>query len=202
MKKIMNYSLTILSVIIFTFSLYIIIFGAIAQKNNTLLNVFGYSLSPVPTSSMEGTNEGSFPAGSLVLSKKVPYEKIEEEDVIIFQQDDILIIHRVIKINEDGSFTTQGDNNNYPDDDPVTKATYQAKMIKAFTFFGLGKKLPGYQLPVLMILILGLVIYLFVQLIQIVITINKQKLETIKASYKEENDDVIEIENNSNTNKE
>lgn len=195
MKKITNHSLTILSVIIFAFSLYIIIFGVRAQKNNTLLSVFGYSVSPVPTSSMEGTKKGSFPAGSVVLSKKVPYEKIKEEDVIIFQQGDILVIHRVIKINPDGSFITKGDNNSSPDDDFVTKETYQARLVRAFTFFGLGKKLPGYQLPVLMLLIIGLIIYLFIQLIQLAITINKEKLEKIKLSYSETDEDVINSSN-------
>lgn len=180
MKKTFNYILTGITILFFLLAVYIMIFGAIARKNNTLLNVFGYSYSAVPTSSMEGGEDDSFDAGSFVITKKVPYEEIKELDVIVFQSDDKLIIHRVIKINEDGSLVTKGDNNLNEDINPVTKETYQAKMIKHFSFFGLGKTLGSYQLLILGLIIIVLIIYIIYQIFALIISVHKNRIEKMK----------------------
>lgn len=183
MKKALNYFLTVLTIAIFALAFYIIIFGTIAKRNNKLLSVFGYSVPAVVTNSMDGDKPDSFKAGSFVVTKKVPYEDINEGDVIVFQGEDKLIIHRVDKINEDGSFITKGDNNDDPDDNPVTRENYQAKMIKHFSFLGLGTKIPSYQLTVLGIIVIFLFIYVIVQIFQLVIAIKEKKLKEIEEKH-------------------
>lgn len=183
MKKIFNYSLTVVAILIFMLSLYIIIFGTIAKKNNTLLDFFGYSSPAVLTGSMAGDNPDSFEAGAFLITKKVNYEDLIVGDIIVYQGDDKLIVHRITKINNDGSLETKGDANKDVDKIPVTESTYQAKVINSFSFFGLGTKLPAYQLTILGFVVIGLLIYVFVQVIQLIIMINKKKLEDIKKNY-------------------
>lgn len=180
MKKVLNHLLTIITILIFALSLYIMIFSVKAKKENTLINFFGYSTTNVVTNSMHGDKPDSFDQGSLVVTKKVPFEKLKEQDVIVFQSGDILVIHRVIKINEDGSLQTQGDNNDDPDKEFVTKENYQAKMIKHFGFFGLGTKVPVYQTMVLGLVSIALVIYVLIQFFQLVIAIKKRNYEKLK----------------------
>lgn len=189
MKKTLNYILITITALFFLLALYVMVFGAIARKNNELLSVFGYSYSAVPTNSMDGdgTYDNSFKAGSFVILKKVPFESIEVEDIIVFQDNSThkLIIHRVIEINEDGSLVTKGDNVNAPIDSiETTKDNYQAKMIKSFSFFGLGSKIGSYQLMILAILIVVLIVYIVYQVFYLIIHLHKRKLQKFKQENK------------------
>lgn len=177
MKKALNIIYSIITALIIILAGYIMIFGAIARKNNEMLSIFGYSYSYVPTPSMKGTEEDSFDAHTLVITKRVKYEDINELDVIVFQSGHKLIIHRVMKINEDGTFTTKGDGNNAFDPNPVTPETYQAKMIKHFKFFKLGEKANDYQFIVLTLLIIVLIIYIIYQIFRLIIDIYHNKLK-------------------------
>lgn len=185
-KKILNYSMTILAIVIFAFSVYIMIFGTIAKKNNTLLSVFGYSSPAVVTPSMAGDKPDSFDAGAILITKNIKFENINIGDIIVFQSEDMLKVHRVVHINEDGSLVTKGDANGSNDPGAVTEETYQAKVLKSFSFFGLGKKLPGYQLPILGLVIIALIIYVFVQVFQIIIALKNKKLDELRKSYNSE----------------
>ncbi len=181
-KKLFNHFLTLLSVLMFVLAIYILVFGTISQKQNKLLTIFGYGFSVVPTDSMEAGEPDSIKAGSLVLSKKVPFEEINERDVIIFQSEGILKVHRVTKKDETG-LTTEGDNPNASEDPlPTTSENYQAKVIKAFYFFGMGKHIPGVQLIALFILMVFLFVLLLVQIFKIIKLNHQHNLKEIEES--------------------
>jgi signal peptidase len=86
--------------------------------NITPLAVHSYSMS--------GTAPGHIEEGDLVLIRKTDTHCLEEGDVIAFLQNDVISIHRIVKIaaQEDGSFlyTTKGDANVAEDAEPVQES--------------------------------------------------------------------------------
>lgn len=185
MKKTLKVTSTIITVLIFVLAIYIMVFGAIARKNNKLLNFFGYSYSYVPTDSMVGDNDDSFDAGSIVISKKVKFESLKVGDIIIYQNTtsnnvDILVVHRIVEVLEDNSYITKGDNNSVNDTVSVTNDNYQAKVINSFKVLNIGSSLGTYQLQLLFMLIILLSGFTVFQIFNIVKAIRNEKLEEIE----------------------
>jgi len=117
--------------------------GASAYKNNELFFIFNHSFSIVPTDSMIGDQPDSLQPGDVAIMKRGSFEMVEIGDVIVYQDkvnigdsvQNILIIHRVIDINNDGSLVTKGDNPlNTVDPHPVTSSTYQGTLSFKITF--------------------------------------------------------------------
>lgn len=179
-SKILKYTSITITSLIFILSLYIMIFGAIARRNNDLLTIFGYSYSAVPTSSMEGDNPDSFDAGSFIITKNVSFSNIKVGDIVVYSDQGILIVHRVVEINEDGSLITKGDNNNSIDSVLVTKDNYKAKMVKSFSFFGLGKKIGTYQTQVLLLLIVVLIGFIIYQIFHLFKMMYDERLRKLR----------------------
>lgn len=77
---------------------------------------FGYSVSYVPTESMEPT----IMAGDYVLFKNTSFEEVKEEDIIVYRSaSGRFIIHRIIEKNDD-YIICQGDNNPIADEEHIT----------------------------------------------------------------------------------
>lgn len=186
MKKTLKIITITATTLLFVLAFYIMVFGSIARKNNELLNFFGYSYSFVPTDSMAGTEEDSFEANSLIITKKTPFANLNINDVIVYQAKslggkDILIVHRIIRENEDGSFVTKGDNPNSTEDSVfVTEDNYQAKMIKSYKMINFGNNINSFQIRMLFVLIVILVVFTIYQIFNIVKNIKKDKLNKIK----------------------
>lgn len=92
------------------------------------MNLFGYSIFQVKTGSMSGTLE----IGDIVVVKLT--KDIEKDDVITYEQEHILITHRVIE-KQDEIITTKGDANNIADkpittDEVIGKVVYTVKNVK------------------------------------------------------------------------
>ena len=64
------------------------------------------------------------------------YDKqdIKQYDVILFEKNNALIVHRVVEIQEDGSCITQGDNNPSRDDWSVAKSEIKGVYVKKLGF--------------------------------------------------------------------
>ena len=75
---------------------------------NKLPMPFGYGIANVLSGSMEPT----FSKGSLLIVKET--KDVKQGDIIVYQSGSELIVHRVIKI-EQNQITTQGDANNIVD---------------------------------------------------------------------------------------
>ena len=186
MKKFSNITIMLLTISFFVLSFYIIVFGTIARKNNDLLNFFGYSYARVSTetNSMSGDNIDSFESGSFIITKKVKYQNIKEGDIVVFSRGQILVVHRVIEITEEG-FITKGDNNPSTDAGFVTLDNYKGKVTKSFMLFSFGESIDSYQLLILALMILALTIFLIKQIINLIKMIFNERAEKIKTTNEE-----------------
>ena len=144
-KKIKNIIKGIISVffvvIIFLLS-YFIIANIVAAKNNTISSFFGYSISYVPTTSMEPTiTHGS----SVLFEKNTKYEDITYDDIIVYYNEEskIYVIHRVYDITNEG-LVMKGDNNIAIDTKSdgsviyVTSSNYVGKYVRTVSEFSIN----------------------------------------------------------------
>ena len=92
--------------------------------------IFGYSYINVLSSSMEP----AVSAGDLVICKEK--DEYEIGDAILFEEQDYLILHRIVDINEKGEFITRGDANPSNDEYPVTPALIHGEMVGVLTGWG------------------------------------------------------------------
>ncbi|GAB4252068.1 MAG: hypothetical protein Kow00129_12940 [Thermoleophilia bacterium] len=117
-----------------------LLFQAAPNRSPVLL---GYR----PLVVLSGNMEPEFGAGSIVLVKSIPAEKIQVGDVISFKTDSgpgdpggsLYTTHRVTAIdrnNEDIFFQTQGDANSEPDARPIPAAHVEGRVVVAFPQVG------------------------------------------------------------------
>lgn len=78
---------------------------------------FGIKPSFVPTHSMEP----KINSGDIVFTRGVDASNVQVGDIVRYRVGNMDILHRVIGINPDGSFSTKGDNNNVADPQPVLR---------------------------------------------------------------------------------
>lgn len=113
----------------------------------------GYRYFFVETPSM-GT---AAPVGSLVVSKdKSQYSK---DDIVAFHRSGNIYVHRIVKQNADGSFTTKGDLNAFEDSTPL----YHGNIIGSSVF--IGKHL-GWVWRGLPMFIIGMIIVYLISIIK------------------------------------
>ena len=117
MKKVLSKILGIILNILLIIAFLILIFGIYYNVQTKLLNkeyvnIFGYTFFEVATGSMSGSIE----VGDVVLVKIT--NEVQENDIIVFKENNSFITHRVVK--KDGDIiTTKGDANN-TEDSPIT----------------------------------------------------------------------------------
>lgn len=79
---------------------------------------------------LSGSMETEIYPGDIAVVKTVNQEKLEEEDIIAFKNEDIVVTHRIVKIEEnDGQirYITKGDNNSTNDKDYVYPEQIEGK---------------------------------------------------------------------------
>ena len=84
-------------------------------NKNQIADVMGYK----PFIVLSGSMEKIINIGDLAITKNIDSKKIKIGDVIAVRKDNIVILHRVKEIHNDGDllkFKTKGDNNNVADD--------------------------------------------------------------------------------------
>ena len=62
-----------------------------------------------------------------------------EQDIIVFKQDDNIITHRIVKIDSNGEITTKGDANN-TEDEPITEDKIIGKVVKIIPNIAIWKR--------------------------------------------------------------
>lgn len=112
--------------------------------NKPYMNLFGYSLFEVQTGSMSGALE----VGDIILVKLT--KKINENDIITYIENNSVITHRIIKINNE-EITTKGDANN-TEDEPITKDDIIGKVIFTFKNVAIWKQV--FKTPKVYILVI------------------------------------------------
>lgn len=126
-KKIIDIILIILT--------YNIILVAISNINTEKgMSLFGCEAYIIKTNSMEP----SIKNGDVIITKKVPEEKIQVGDIITFKQDADIITHRISRIEEENGkkYITKGDNNNIEDSSKITYQEIKGKEIITIPYLG------------------------------------------------------------------
>ena len=124
-KKIFNIALNALIIIITLIVVIDLAYAIYARVSNDKLPVmFGFSKVVVSGESMEPTLSGNDMV--IALRQRGGYEV---GDIIIFDGGNRLIIHRIIRIEDDGRYITQGDN-------PITNPTPDPHIIYDEQVFG------------------------------------------------------------------
>ena len=121
----------ILIIIAFFLNFYFIIQSKYIQ-GIPYINYFGYTFFIIDSSSMYDTLEEN----DLIIVKIT--DNINLNDIVSFKQDNNIITHRVVEINDD-IIITKGDYNNYKDE-PIKKDQIIGKVIKIKKKIGLWKK--------------------------------------------------------------
>jgi len=101
--------------------------------------VFKYQMMAVASNSMYPV----FERGDAIIYEKLTKEEldeIKENDVIVFVKDNVIVFHRVVRIESSGSTTkhyiTKGDNNNAEDHGYITKKDILGIYKVSIKFFG------------------------------------------------------------------
>lgn len=201
MKKYLPKIITAISIIIFIMALSIMVIGTVAIKRNEPLYIFSRAVTAIPTGSMKGDLEDSLDIGDLAIIKRGSYEDIKIGDIVVFQQpitDDIniLVIHRVIDIKDQG-LVTKGDANSTPDQGFVTEDEYQGLYVSKITWLkpivttvttSLGKTV---IFGLITVLLLGL---LLSEIVHIIKTISHTQKEELDKKTQEEIERLKELE--------
>lgn len=149
---------------------------------NQLPMPFGYGLANVLSGSMEPT----FSKGSLLFVKDT--KNVKEGDIVVYQSEQELIVHRIIAL-KDKEVITQGDANNVADP-PFDKTQIKGKVIGWIPV--LGSIAAILKTPIAMIAIIILALLLIEGSFRAQRDADDQELEAIKAEIrrlKEEQED-------------
>ena len=157
LKKIINIIFNILIIIVLILiilSVYYIFQMKIQKKDNA--SIFGYAFFEVATGSMSGTIE----IGDVVIVRNT--KDVEENDIIVYKENDNYITHRLIKKQKD-KYITRGDANN-SEDAPIDKEQVYGIVEKVIPKVGVWKKVLFSKevliLGVILVLIIGILISL------------------------------------------
>ncbi len=137
-KKIINkIAETTLNILLILVSLLIIIgiyyLFQIKILHNAYANILGYTFFEVGTGSMADTIE----IGDVVVVKIT--KDAQENDIIVYQEEDNFITHRLVKINENGEWITKGDANN-TEDSPIQETQVLGKVTQIIPELGIWRR--------------------------------------------------------------
>ena len=127
---VLNILIIIISVITIV-GIYYMVQIKILKKNYA--NIFGYTFFEVATGSMADTIN----IGDVVIVKI--NDEIQENDIIVYQEENSFITHRIIEINEE-SIITRGDANN-SEDKPIQKSQILGKVIYIIPQIGTWRRI-------------------------------------------------------------
>ena len=127
-KSIVRRIISALEWILLILSMAFLINIFVVTSKGKAVKLFGNSLLHVITGSMEPT----ISVEDYILVKETDVNTLETGDIIAFYSSDptikgMIVIHRIIDINDDGTFKTMGDANPVPDDYPVEASSIVGK---------------------------------------------------------------------------
>lgn len=191
MKKIINIIFSILTGILFVFTLLLMFIGIKANTSGDRPKIFGYAYSAVPTDSMVS----AIMPGDIVVTKMTPFSELEVDDIIVFYSsvDNIYKVHRIKEINENG-IITQGDNVPIADTEITTIDTYDGKVVKVIPKF--GTLILSYKNLFFALIIISFSYIIVIELIKIVKYINEARREKYEAEFREKYSLVEELKEN------
>ena len=168
-KLILRYGLIVLIALILGFVIYQ--WNASTLANDRLPMPLGFGMAVVVSGSMEP----ELSINDLVIV--CPQDSYEVGDVVVFQTDSSLVIHRIIEKLDDNTVITQGDANNTPDA-PISIDTIKGKM--AFCIPVLGVLVSFFKSTFGTVLILVGAVWLYIRSLQNEIAEDQKKLDQIR----------------------
>ena len=171
-----------------------VVYVMICNMRGKVASIGGYSVMKVITGSMEP----SIHVDDYILIKKTDTEDLKVGDVITFLSDDPQILdmpnsHRIIKINDDGTFTVKGDANPAEDvykvraDRIIGKYVRKMRLFRFIGSFASSKKL--------------LMIVFILPTVCICIYESRTLIKIIRGTDKDDDDDDGQDENDSDDSK-
>ncbi|AST93525.1 signal peptidase I [Sutcliffiella cohnii] len=128
MQKVLHKLGNIMLILIMITSLLVLVSVVTADREKDKPpSIFGFSFLIVLTGSMEP----QISVGDLTIIKKIPFEKVLEEDVVTFRMNNsqTFVTHRVERIVDNSALETKGDANNVIDDELVTEEQLVGKVM-------------------------------------------------------------------------
>lgn len=205
-KRIIKIVLSTLSILLFGLAVYIMAFGALAIKNNKLINIFGYSYSLVPTNSMETSDPKSIKEGDFIFIKIKDFEDVNVGDIVVYKTSQgVMFVHRVHEEGPNNSFYMRGDKINLdesiPDEfkndvDLLTESNYQGHVIGRVGFINISKGLSKHRTTLIAAIIGILLLFVVIQAVQIIRSVQKHKLEQLREQLeKDQQEEHKDLEN-------
>jgi len=195
MKKIFAIAITTISILIFVLSITIMVLGTKAMKDNKLLYIGDYSFSIIPSSSMEGDLADSLFPGDIAIINKETFDSVEIGDIIVFQEDSVLFIHRVIDIKENGELIAQGDNVPNDQTQNVEESEYQGTFSSKISFMRpIVLLLFSSRGFVFMILFIIILVMLIMEIVHILKTIHEEKKKLDEQKHLEEMEALMQVD--------
>lgn len=112
---------------------------------NNLPMPFGYGAAVV----LSGSMEPAFSKGDLIIVKET--DEFDLNDIVVFESENSLVVHRVVGIGKD-EVVTKGDANNVADD-PISKGDVLGRVLFWIPFF--GTVVSFFKTPVGIIILVG-----------------------------------------------
>jgi len=178
----------ILSVILLS-NIIIIVKGALNPERPP--SAFGVTSMIVLSGSMSGDAPDHIEVGDLIITKSVDPETLKVGDVITYmEQGTTAVTHRIIGVNDDGSFKTKGDANNAEDREPVLPEKIVGKYI--FRIPKLGDIAMFAQTPFGMMVFIGIPLLAYILLDMAVRSKQNKRKKKADEQAKEEADKLKE----------
>ena len=181
-RTIVTYIISFLCLIL---CLYITIEIISANSNRRPPNIFGVSISYVPTNSMEPTIH----TGDYIMFTRAGIDDVGVGDIVIYRSDksNIFIVHRVMEINTDTNgkyLITKGDNNPTQDTERVYAGMVCGKFVTTLSFMGIFKG--GINTNIIfVILVVIFILMIAMQVFSIVMKSKNDKLKEEREKKKE-----------------
>jgi signal peptidase len=136
---------------------------------------------------LTGSMTPAYPAGTLVIVKPTPPDEVTIGDVMTYQLrsgEPTLVTHRVIEkiydTNGELSFTTKGDHNDLPDDEPVKAVQVVGTVWYGVPYLGwVNNAVNGELRPLIIPIVVGL---LFAYAVWMIISGARDRLKKKRAS--------------------
>lgn len=84
---------------------------------------------------ISGSMQPELKVGDIIIVKQIKEDELKVGDILSFRKNDLIITHRVIRI-ENEKITTKGDYNNAEDSDKVSYGDIEGKVVYVIPFFG------------------------------------------------------------------
>ena len=214
--KILNTIVNIMIVLVLIVSIIIAVM-AVTSKATGVSTIFGYTIQPIQTDSMQGGSpdgypEGDFSHGDLMIAKPVGKDykgDFKAGDIVTYVMQDstgqnMLIVHRIIDVKEDSNgeptYQTQGDNRETsPVPDQQDPKDYLRKSDIATVYYTdgyIGKIFKGWGAPLdflrtqpgfFFVVLLPMIIFFLYERVRVVMNVMNYK----KAKADEEKDEAV-----------